>query len=107
MQQQWTPTNPREPWVLTHEIEQLWTSTAYALAECGVENRILEETYEMAKTYTDDRYAFEPLHTQFLVFFHNYISNQTNKARLTTVVGNWLNEGNQFPFEIRHPLGFA
>ncbi len=106
MQQQWTPINPREPWALTHEMEQMWTHTTYALAECGVENNILDETYEMAKSYTDDRATFGLRLSQFLVFFNNYISNEDNKTRLTNTVADWLNQGNQFPFEIRQSLGF-
>ena len=102
----WTPSNPRDPEVLTHEVEDLWTLTAYALAECGVEHRILNKIYEMAKSYTDNRQDFGLYHFQFIAFFKDYLSNKDNKARLTTVVGDWLKEGNQFPFEIRYPLGF-
>ncbi len=79
---------------------------AFELVEYGVESRILDDNYEMAHLYADNILTFEDQLNQFLVFFHNYISNEGNKTRITSFVGNLLNMGSKLPFEIRHPLGF-
>ena len=103
---QWTPANRRAPNTLIHEVEQLWTSAAYALAEGDVDNYTLQYVYDMAKLYTDNRTEFYSYRTQFVIFFQNYISDPINYARLAVIVADRLNRGDALPFEIRRPLGF-
>jgi hypothetical protein len=102
----WFPPNPRDPLIVPPEVEEIWTNTAYALADCGVDTRILDEIYEMAKLYTDNYEAFSQRRDQFLTFFENYISNEENKASLTKSVSEMIKDCNKFPLEITCKLGF-
>jgi hypothetical protein len=103
---EWTPRNPRPAFSLIRDGEIKWTSAAKFFHSCGMDNRIVEEVYEMGKLYTDNREAvYQPLE-QFLNFFQEYISDEENNVRITTLAANWLNEGKILPFEICKRLGF-
>ncbi len=114
----WSPPNIDELWGLTRgdaHIEELmiiWANATSALAECGVENHNLYITYQVLRYYTNTQNIIvaennrELYARPFWVFFDDFISNDENKARLTNVVGNFLNAGRQLPSDIRWDLGF-
>jgi hypothetical protein len=116
----WSPPDIDELWGLTRGDEHIedwmimWANTAYALAECGVDNHNLYITYQVLRCHTNP-YDIDIIGSEnnrqlyarpFWVFFEDFISNEENKARLTNVVGNFLNAGHQLPADIRWELGF-